>query len=158
MYLTAMERLESAGLAQYEISNVARPGHESRHNSKYWSDGEWRGFGCGAHSTRHGVRWKNIPATADYIDRIGLGLSVRTEISELTPDQRLGDALFTGLRLTRGLDLELLNARYHTNVWARYGSELLPFVDAGVLSLEGSRLRLTRRGMLLANEVMAVFV
>ena len=71
MYLTAMERLEAAGLAQYEISNVARPGMESRHNPKYWSDGEWLGFGCGAHSTRGGVRWKNVSATADYIDGLG---------------------------------------------------------------------------------------
>ena len=52
MYLTAMERLDAAGYAQYEISNVARPGRASRHNLKYWTDGEWLGFGCGAHSTR----------------------------------------------------------------------------------------------------------
>ena len=60
MYLAAMERLEAAGYAQYEISNVARPGRRSRHNLKYWTDGEWLGFGCGAHSTRDGVRWKNV--------------------------------------------------------------------------------------------------
>jgi len=60
MYVAAMERLEEAGYAQYEISNVAKPGQRSRHNLKYWSDGEWLGFGCGAHSTRAGVRWKNI--------------------------------------------------------------------------------------------------
>ncbi|MBW8862766.1 MAG: radical SAM family heme chaperone HemW [Acidobacteria bacterium] len=60
MYVEAMERLEAAGLAQYEISNVARAGRRSRHNLKYWSDGEWLGFGCGAHSTRGGARWKNI--------------------------------------------------------------------------------------------------
>ena len=51
MYLTAMERLDAAGYEQYEISNVARPGRRSRHNLKYWTDGEWLGFGCGAHST-----------------------------------------------------------------------------------------------------------
>ena len=59
MYVAAMERLETAGYEQYEISNVARPGHRARHNLKYWTDGEWRGFGCGAHSTIGGVRWKN---------------------------------------------------------------------------------------------------
>jgi oxygen-independent coproporphyrinogen-3 oxidase len=57
MYLTAMERLEDAGYDQYEISNVARPGRRSRHNLKYWTDGDWLGFGCGALSTRDGVRW-----------------------------------------------------------------------------------------------------
>ncbi|HMD34086.1 MAG TPA: radical SAM family heme chaperone HemW, partial [Vicinamibacterales bacterium] len=63
MYLTALDRLDAAGFEQYEISNVARGGRESRHNLKYWSDGEWLGFGCGAHSTRAGVRWKNTSST-----------------------------------------------------------------------------------------------
>ncbi len=70
MYVTAMERLEAAGYEQYEISNVARPGRRSRHNLKYWTDGEWLGFGCGAHSTRDGVRWKNVSGTEDYVDRV----------------------------------------------------------------------------------------
>ena len=73
MYVEAMERLEAAGLEQYEISNVARPGRRSRHNLKYWTDGEWLGFGCGAHSTRDGVRWKNISSTEEYIDQVGRG-------------------------------------------------------------------------------------
>ena len=158
MYLSAMERLEAAGLFQYEISNVARPGRESRHNLKYWLDGEWCGFGCGAHATRDGVRWKNVSATADYIDRVARGESLRTDERRLTPDERLGDALFTGLRLCSGLDLDEINRRYGADVWGRYGDELEPFVEEGILIRDGSRLRLTRRGMLLANEVMAVFV
>ena len=52
MYLSGLDRMDKAGYVQYEISNVARPGRESRHNLKYWTDGEWLGFGCGAHSTR----------------------------------------------------------------------------------------------------------
>ena len=75
MYLAAMERLEAAGYEQYEISNVARPGRRSRHNLKYWTDGEWLGFGCGAHSTRGGVRWKNVSATDDYIACVAAGRS-----------------------------------------------------------------------------------
>ena len=65
MYLSGLDRMDSAGYVQYEISNVARPGRESRHNLKYWTDGEWLGFGCGAHSTRRGVRWKNRAATEE---------------------------------------------------------------------------------------------
>ena len=158
MYMEAMGRLEAAGLEQYEISNVARPGRESRHNVKYWSDGEWFGFGCGAHSTRDGVRWKNRSDTREYIERTLGGDSARTEAHRLTSDERLGDALFTGLRLTAGLDLAEIDRRYQTSVWQRYGRELQPFVDEGILDHDASRLRLTRRGMLLANEVMAVFV
>lgn len=158
MYLEAMSRLEAAGLVQYEISNVARSGRESRHNLKYWADGEWFGFGCGAHSTREGVRWKNVSSTEEYVDRIARALPTRQDVRRLAAGERLGDALFTGLRLTRGLDLAAINERYGTDVWQQYGSELQSFVDDGLLYHDRSVLRLTRRGMLLANEIMAVFV
>ena len=72
--------------------------------------------------------------------------------------ERLGDVLFTGLRLTQGLDLETVRMRYGVDVWERYRVDLTPFVDAGLLRHEAGRLTLTRAGMLLANEVMAVFV
>jgi oxygen-independent coproporphyrinogen-3 oxidase len=158
MYLGAMERLDEAGYRQYEISNVARPGRESRHNLKYWSDGEWLGFGCGAHSTRDGVRWKNLSATDAYVDRIERGQSVAVDRRPLSPDERLGDALFTGLRLTAGVNLDAVGMRYGVDVWQRYGADLEPFIENGCLRRDGERLWLTRRGMLLANEVMAVFV
>jgi oxygen-independent coproporphyrinogen-3 oxidase len=158
MYETAMERLERAGLEQYEISNVARRGRQSRHNLKYWQDGEWLGFGCGAHSTRAGVRWKNVSSTEDYVVKTLAGESTATDVRHLTADERLGDALFTGLRLAEGVDLDAVQARYGVDVWARHGAELRPFLDEGCLKRNGARLRLTRRGMLLAHEVMAVFV
>lgn len=158
MYMTAMERLDAAGYGQYEISNVARAGRESRHNLKYWSDGSWVGFGCGAHSTRDGVRWKNVASTEDYIGRVTAGAPAAVDARRLTPEEQLGDALFTGLRLTRGLDIEAVGRRYGVDVWARFGAELEPFVDEGILEHAGSRLTLTRRGMLLAHEVMTVFV
>ena len=158
MYLTAMERLDAAGYHQYEISNVARPDRQSRHNTKYWTDGEWVGFGCGAHSTRNGVRWKNVAAINDYIVRVGQGEPTSVDVRRLSADERLGDALFTALRLTHGVSMAAMRARYGVDVWQRYGVALEPFVEAGYLTRDGSRLRLTRRGMLLANEVMAVFV
>jgi oxygen-independent coproporphyrinogen-3 oxidase len=158
MYMTAMERLEAAGLQQYEISNVARPGRQSRHNMKYWSDGEWLGFGCGAHSTRDGVRWKNVSSTHEYIDRIAGHTPTAVEARRLSPDERLGDALFTGLRLADGNDLTAIDTRYGVDVWSRFGPDLAPFIEQGCLRREGSRLWLTRDGMLVAHEVMAVFV
>jgi len=158
MYLSAMDRLEAAGLFQYEISNVARPGRRSRHNLKYWTDGDWIGFGCGAHSTRRGVRWKNVSSTEEYVDRIARGEPTAVDIRRMSPAEQLGDALFTGLRLTDGVDLTTIENRYGVDVWRRYGSDLERFVDAGCLVHEPARLRLTRRGMLLAHEVMTVFV
>jgi len=158
MYLSALERLDLAGYEQYEISNVAKAGRRSRNNLKYWQDGEWLGIGCGAHSTRRGVRWKNVSATDEYIDRISRGQDAGVDVRTLSDDERLGDALFTGLRLSDGIDLGAIEARYGVDVWARYGEELRPFVEEGCLKREGSRLRLSRRGMLIAHEVMAIFV
>jgi oxygen-independent coproporphyrinogen-3 oxidase len=158
MYLTALDRLEAAGLLQYEISNVARPGRASRHNLKYWRDGAWLGFGCGAHSTWGGMRWKNISSTEEYIARVGAGHPIACELRVLPAEERVGDALFTGLRLVEGLDLAAIEKRYGIDVWRQYGAELEGFVTAGLLVRESGHLRLTRRGMLLAHEVMTVFV
>jgi len=158
MYLEAMERLARAGLLQYEISNAARAGRRSRHNLKYWTDGEWLGFGCGAHSTRGGVRWKNISSTTDYIETVTCGRSPAVDARCLSTDERLGDALFTGLRLVDGIDANAIQTRYGIDVWRRFGPDLERFLDAGLLRRDGARFWLTPRGMLLAHEVMAVFV
>src|SRR2546422_2911989 len=194
MYLTAMDRLEAAGYFQYEISNVAKPGRQSRHNVKYWTDGEWLGVGCGAHSfggyqlfesysqqafgvgrpaatterpvpnsdgraaSRSGVRWKNVSSTQEYVARVSQGATTVVDERRLTPDDRLGDALFTGLRLADGIDLAAIEARYGVDFWRRYGADLEPFLEQGCLRREGTRLWLTRPGMLLAHEVMTVFV
>ena len=158
MYTTSMERLEASGYQQYEISNVSRPGRRSRHNLKYWTDGEWFGFGCGAHSTVGGVRWKNVSATEDYIARIAGNQSPAGETRQMTHEERLGDALFTALRLSEGADISVINQRYGVDAWARFGQDLERFVELGLLEVTGSRWRLTRPGILLAHEVMAVFV
>lgn len=158
MYEAAMAMLDDAGYQQYEISNVCRPGRESRHNLKYWIDGNWIGFGPGAHSTMNGSRWRNMASTEEYVGRLASGASVVVEQRCLTNDERLGDALFTGLRLVRGVDIDVLSTRYGVDVWGRFGKRLAPFLDAGILVRREGILRLTRPGMLLANEVMSVFV
>jgi oxygen-independent coproporphyrinogen-3 oxidase len=155
MYLTAMEALERAGYTQYEISNVARLGYASRHNLKYWRDGAWLGFGCGAHSTDAGARWRNVAGTSDYIERIDAGVSVRAERRALTPDERVEEAAFTAFRLTEGIDLAAFSARYGVDLVARFGHAIAPFLDAGLLRHEDGRLALTRDGMLLSNELFS---
>ena len=158
MYLWAMSHLDEAGYAQYEISNVARPGRESRHNIKYWADGEWLGFGCGAHSTRGAARWHNIAGTAEYVARIERAESVEARRRAREAGERIEDALFTGLRLTAGVDLDAVGRRYGVDVWSRYADALEPHARAGRLRIAGHHVSLTRAGMLVANDVMAVFV
>ncbi len=158
MYLAAMERLDAAGYEQYEISNVARAGRVARHNLKYWEDGEWLGFGCGAHSTRAGRRWKNRSATADYVDSVGANAPLAVDERVMSAQERAEEAAFTGLRLTAGVDLDAVHRRYGIDLWSERRHDLTPFIEAGILTYDVGRLRLSRRGMLLANEVMAVLL
>ena len=158
MYLDAFSMTDAAGYEQYEISNLARPGRRSRHNLKYWRDGEWQGFGCGAHSTRSGVRWKNVSETARYVDAIEQGAPVTETRRRLSTDERMGDALFTGLRLAEGVRVAAVEERYGFDVEARYAPDVRRFVDAGWMIDAGGRWRLTRAGMLVSNEVLRTFV
>jgi oxygen-independent coproporphyrinogen-3 oxidase len=158
MYLGGLDRLAAAGYRQYEISNVARPGRESRHNLKYWSDGAWLGFGCGAHSTCGGERWHNVSEIGVYVERVRGGQSTAVGRRTLSTDERLTDTLFLGLRLSEGIDLRAVERRYAVDVWARWGRDLAPYLETELLAREGHWLRLTRQGMLLANEIMQVFV
>jgi coproporphyrinogen III oxidase-like Fe-S oxidoreductase len=86
------------------------------------------------------------------------GAPLATEVRTMTPLEQLEEALFTGLRLNTGVDLQAMGERYDMDVWGRYGSHLQTFVDEGVLVYDGRSLRLPRAGMLIAHEVMAVFV
>ena len=158
MYLEALERLDAVGLEQYEISNVARPGYRSHHNVKYWQGGAWRGYGCGAHSTVGDVRWKNVPGTLEYATRLAQGQPVALDMQRLTEEERLGEALFTGLRLTDGIDERNFVTRFGVDPWSRYRDMLDVYHDAGYLWRRSGAFGLTRRGMLVANEIMAVFV
>jgi len=158
MYEAAMARLEAAGYGQYEISNVARPGRESRHNLKYWTDGEWLGFGPGAHSTLAGARWKNVSATGEYVARVAAGLPLEVDRRDLTEEERWQEAVITGLRLQRGISVGALAARHGVDLDARFGPDLQRFREAGAVERDGDRLRLTRRGMLVANDVLRVFI
>ena len=73
---------------------------QSRHNLKYWQEGDWLGFGCGAHATFRGERWRTVSGTADYIDRVMAGTDVRLDRRVLSAEEKLEEALFMGLRLT----------------------------------------------------------
>ena len=158
MYLEAMTRLDTAGYEQYEISNVARPGRRSRHNLKYWTDGEWLAFGCGAHGTRDRARFRHAASTLDYVGRVERGEDPRVEVKVLSPREAASDAIFMGLRLSDGVDLASVGARYGCDPWREYSDALQPSLDSGLAVRDGDRLRLTRDGMLVANEIMCVFV
>jgi oxygen-independent coproporphyrinogen-3 oxidase len=136
-YLLAEAALTGAGLASYEVSNWARPGHECAHNRVYWSQGNYRGFGCAAHSHLDGRRWWNVRTPERYLDLVESGCSVEAADETLTADERVLEGLQLALRTSDGVPASALDAE---------GIEEL--VDR-----RGDRLVLTLRGRLLANEV-----
>jgi oxygen-independent coproporphyrinogen-3 oxidase len=158
MYLAGLDRLDLAGYEQYEISNVSKPGLASRHNLKYWQGGDWYGFGCGAHSTVNGWRWRNLASTSDYVRRVEAGEAAAESIAQQSPEERFTERMFTGLRLSEGIDTADLAARFGRDPWALYGAELAPFLEAGMMWRRGARIGLTRQGMLVANEILTTFV
>jgi oxygen-independent coproporphyrinogen-3 oxidase len=158
MYLEGLELADAAGYHQYEISNVAKPGRESRHNLKYWQSGAWRGFGCGAHSTADGQRWRNINGTIDYIERLNDGRPVRVDVTPLSAASRIEEAIFTGLRLSAGLDRRNFQGRFGVDPLERHAADLEPFFEDGLMWRDGDRFGLTRRGMLVANSILSMFV
>jgi oxygen-independent coproporphyrinogen-3 oxidase len=148
LYETAIDRLAALGISQYEISNFARPGRESLHNLKYWKLEPYAGFGADAHSFDGRVRRGNVESPAEYTERRERGESVCAESEEAKPGQ---ERFFVGLRLRAGM-------RPTPEEWRRFDAPIARFVAAGLLEREGGVLRLTRRGVLLSNEVFQEFV
>jgi oxygen-independent coproporphyrinogen-3 oxidase len=136
-YEVAEAALTAAGLASYEVSNWARPGHECRHNRLYWSQGDYRGFGCAAHSHRAGRRWWNVRTPERYLALVGAGASVEAAGEDLDPDERALEGLQLALRMREGVPAGALDTEGLDDLVER----------------RGDRQVLTLRGRLLANEV-----
>jgi oxygen-independent coproporphyrinogen-3 oxidase len=159
LYLMACERLDAAGVRQYEISNFACLGKESRHNLKYWTRQPYLGFGVDAHSMLPGaeggveaVRF-STPDTLDaYV--AGGGLK-RTQVSTA---ESLEETFFLGLRLSRGVDLRKVAAEFGENAVAGCREIVADFVATGLMDRAGDVIRLTAKGRLLSNEVFERFI
>lgn len=152
LYERACERLDAAGIAQYEISNFARPGCESLHNLKYWTRAPYLGFGVDAHSmlparAGHCVRFATPDALEQYV------AAQPPTVTEVGRGAALEEEHFLGLRLTRGIDPRELAERYGTEAEKPFESAIAEMIDSGLLERRGERVRLTPRGRLLSNEV-----
>jgi oxygen-independent coproporphyrinogen-3 oxidase len=159
MYELLAGRTASAGYEHYEISNFCLPGHESRHNLKYWTGEPYHGFGCSAHSyDGRSARRSNERDTLRYVELIERAGSAVVETTNLTERDREAESLFLGLRLMRGVDLREHRARFGADVRATHADDLARFREAGLIELDAERLRLTPAGALLSNEVFAAFV
>jgi oxygen-independent coproporphyrinogen-3 oxidase len=142
-YEMTVEFLEKRGWRRYEISNFARPGFESLHNLKYWRMEAYAGFGADAHSFDGEWRGANTDDVRGYAERGPQTQRVRADAAS--------ERYLTGLRLMEGVDLRPEDE-------ARFGEAVERFVREGLLEREGARLRLTRRGVMLSNEVFEAFL
>lgn len=154
MYELLLASCQEGGLLQYEISNFSRPGRQSRHNLAYWLNEEYLAFGVSAHRYVSGVRSSNFRSLKRYM-RDYLGFETYELIDDAT---RAKEAIFLGLRLTDGLDLLDFEARYGFDLRDAYASKLAKFSEGGFLLQEGGRLKLSEKGMLVSNLILADFV
>ncbi len=159
MFQLMLDRTAAAGYDHYEISNFCLPGYESRHNTKYWTKEAVYGFGCSAHSfDGERRRWANERDAARYTALLEEDESAVVESVELDEREAQAEAVFLGLRLMRGLSLSQHRAAFGRDLREEYAADLARLSEAGLISIEDERLKLTRHGALLSNEVFAAFV
>lgn len=161
-YEMACGMLEAAGVRQYEISNFAREGHESRHNVKYWRREAYLGLGLDAHSMLHtptgAVRFANGSGLNAYMAAGGPFALVGGEEEApdfLTREEAFEEALFLGLRMNEGVRVEALRAEFRDGLVDGVGASVEELCGAGLLDVEGGVMRLTGRGRMASNEVFS---
>jgi len=159
LYEMACEQLDTSGVRQYEISNFARESYGSRHNLKYWTRQPYLGFGVDAHSMlpsrdaeNEAVRFSTPDSLEEYVAE---GSFKRTPV---TSHAALEETFFLGLRLSRGVDLKKVAAKFGRSAVAGFAETISEFVESGLMEREDSWIRLTSRGRLLSNEVFERFV
>jgi len=149
-----MQWLKEAGYEHYEISNFARPGMRSRHNSSYWQGKPYLGLGPSAHSFNGSSRQWNVANNALYINSMEDG-TVPFEIEELTPTQQLNEYIMTSLRTMEGLALQRVGERWGSEDAARIMSESGVFLNEGKMTHKNNHLVLTNKGRLFADGIAA---
>jgi oxygen-independent coproporphyrinogen III oxidase len=159
MYELAGARLAAAGYEQYEISNWALPGDESRHNLHTWRNGPYLGFGPAAHSHLGRRRWWNVADPDEYVARLEAGQSPLAGSEDLDEATDMAETMILGLRLVRdGVDIESFRRRYGRTPAELYGPILDELLAWGLVEITPARVRLTPRGRLLGNQVFARFL
>ncbi|HEX3352084.1 MAG TPA: radical SAM family heme chaperone HemW [Terriglobales bacterium] len=159
LYERACERLTAAKVRQYEISNFAREGQESRHNLKYWTRRPYLGFGVDAHSMLHccenateAVRFSSPDSLEEYVAGVG---PKKTPVSSAAA---LEETFFLGLRLARGVDMEKVAAEFGEPAVQSLEGAISECMDLGLLARQDNWIRLTSRGRLLSNEAFQRFI
>lgn len=153
MYLTAIDRLATAGWEHYEISNFARPGRRSRHNEAYWSGLGYFAAGPGAARYVDGVRETNHRSTTTYLKRVLAGQSPVADRERLDPRRRAGEFLVFSLRRLEGIARDTFHECTSYSLDDMAGEAIAQFVELGLLADDGQTVRLTREGLLISDSL-----
>ena len=158
MYRTAKEILSMAGYTHYEISNFAKPDKESRHNVNCWKRVPYLGFGLGAHSLGNAggsvSRWNNTETMQEYVQA---PTNAGKNITPLSKQDQMAEAMILGLRLTEGVSEQGFAAEFGITPTESY-KEIPPLISGGLLVRGNGYLRLTPKGLDLANQVFTAFL
>lgn len=158
MYDRLMEEMEARGLPQYEISNFGRPGHQSRHNLLYWDNEEYIGAGAGAHGYVQGVRYSNAGPLKKYMEPLAQGERPLLSTHEVPIHEKMEEEMFLGLRKTEGVSIPHFYEKFGRAMEEVYGAILEKELAAGNLAKEQDRIKLTRKGRFVGNEVFEQFL
>ena len=158
MYRWTVEYLAENGYEQYEISNFAKNGRQSRHNRIYWQAEEYLGMGLGSHSYMNGERFHNIYDLQDYIRADGDVSLLKEEVEVISREDALAEFMFLGLRLTEGVSFARFEERFGEEMKNIYGSQIKKLVKDGLLTEDGKGIRLTERGTDISNVVFEEFL
>lgn len=146
------------GLEQYEISNYARAGHECRHNLNYWHNLDYIAAGAGAVGCYQGQRTRNISDPEAYCRAVEDGGSFLAESEKLSREASFRESVVMGLRMVKGVSYPALFERYNIRLRDYYGNILTPLLTDGLVEFTDTHFRLTQKGRMLANRVMAELV
>ncbi|OED32231.1 coproporphyrinogen III oxidase [Planococcus maritimus] len=158
MYERLMNEMEKHGLHQYEISNFAKPGHESRHNLLYWDNEEYIGVGAGAHGYVDGVRYSNHGPLKKYMEPLEAGERPVLDATTVTVKAQMEEEMFLGLRKTAGVELARFEEKFGAALEQVYGEILQNEQAKGNLVVEQGRVKLTHKGRFVGNEVFEQFL
>lgn len=157
MYQLIMKRLREAGYVQYEISNFAKPGYESKHNSAYWLNHSYYGLGAGAHGYFERVRHVNAKGIQDYIDAARDGLP-RKETSLISKEEAMEDFMMVGLRLLRGVRKEDFYKQFECSLDDKFAPQLNKLLTNRLLEPTDQGYRLSEQGIIFGNDVFGEFI
>lgn len=158
MYAYTKERLAQAGYHRYEISNYAKPGYESRHNSSYWIGTEYLGIGLGASSLFTNARYHNETDLLTYMEEAEAGKDVRREIERLVQEEQMEEFMILGLRMMCGISRAEFQKRFGKPIETVYGSAIKKLERQGLLVIQGDVIALTDAGIDVSNQVFVEFV